>query len=97
MGTNSVSTSLKFVTLDVFTSTRFEGNPLALVHVPNDSPITQAQKQTIAREFNFSESVFLYEDTGSLEGRRYDIFTPTQELPFAGWCRSDPSREDSLA
>ena len=85
MGSGDASTSLKFATLDVFTTTRFEGNPLALVHLPRDFSITQAQKQAIAREFNFSETVFLHEDVGTSEGRKYDIFTSTQELSFAGW------------
>ena len=75
--------SFKFVTLDVFTENRFEGNPLALVHVPADSPITQEQKQAIAREFNLSETVFLHADDGSPE-RRLDIFVPSTEIPFAG-------------
>ena len=76
--------SLRFATLDVFTDTRFKGNPLALVHVPSGSTITQAQKQAIAFEFNLSETVFLHEDTESPDGRRLDIFIPTAEIPFAG-------------
>ena len=81
------SASYNFATLDVFTDTRYEGNPLALVHVPKNSAITQEQKQVIAREFNFSESVFLHEDVGDAEGRRLDIFLPTHEIPFAGGAR----------
>jgi PhzF family phenazine biosynthesis protein len=81
------SASYNFVTLDVFTETRYEGNPLALVNVPKDSTITQEQKQVIAREFNFSETVFLHEDVGAAKGRRLDIFLPTHEIPFAGGAR----------
>ncbi|KAI1311440.1 hypothetical protein F5Y03DRAFT_382176 [Xylaria venustula] len=79
---------LPFTTLDVFTSTRLEGNPLAVVRVPaslRDS-LTQSVKQKIAQEFNLSETVFLHDDTSRSgpEARDIDIFTCEQELPFAG-------------
>ena len=80
----SSSGSYKFATLDVFTDTRFEGNPLALVQVPKGSAITQEQKLKITREFNFSETVFLHEDVGDADGRRLDIFMTFGEIPFAG-------------
>ncbi|MCJ1338963.1 hypothetical protein MMC09_004252 [Bachmanniomyces sp. S44760] len=73
-----------FITLDVFTTDRFKGNPLGLVNVPRGSSLNQQQKQSIAKEFNLSETVFLHEDDGSPEGRRTDIFTTLGELPFAG-------------
>lgn len=76
--------TFRFATLDVFTSKRFTGNPLAVVEVPADSDLTQDRKQQIAREFNFSETVFLHEATESPSERRIDIFTTTEELPFAG-------------
>ncbi|KAJ7621351.1 hypothetical protein FB45DRAFT_139773 [Roridomyces roridus] len=72
---------LKFTTLDVFTSTRYIGNPLAIVHVPPSIKLTQDEKQRVAREFNFSETVFHHEDTVPAV---IDIFTTTEELPFAG-------------
>ncbi|CAK7203131.1 hypothetical protein SEUCBS139899_005860 [Sporothrix eucalyptigena] len=78
---------LSFVTLDVFTTKRFAGNPLAVVHVPAGTEIAQDTKQTIAREFNFSETVFLHEPAaGATNPNEHivDIFTTTQELPFAG-------------
>ncbi|KAL6917969.1 hypothetical protein ACHAP8_000129 [Fusarium lateritium] len=82
---------LPFVTLDVFTKTRYRGNPLAVVTIPADSNSrkpTQEQKQTIAREFNLSETVFIHEaspDAGSDVTRRViDIFTTDAEIPFAG-------------
>jgi predicted PhzF superfamily epimerase YddE/YHI9 len=80
---------LSFTTLDVFTKTPLEGNPLAVVTIPppsQASPITQAQKQAIAREFNLSETVFVHdvEDPSTTSERRIDIFTPRTELPFAG-------------
>ncbi|CAK7225796.1 hypothetical protein SCUCBS95973_005984 [Sporothrix curviconia] len=77
---------LDFVTLDVFTTKRFAGNPLAVVHVPADTELAQDTKQTIAREFNFSETVFLHETALGENPNQHtvDIFTTDQELPFAG-------------
>jgi predicted PhzF superfamily epimerase YddE/YHI9 len=86
---------LPFVTLDVFTRTRFRGNPLAVVTIPADGPKpSQEQKQAVAREFNLSETVFVHEvaaaadrdghDDISSKQRRIDIFITTAELPFAG-------------
>ncbi|MCJ1486072.1 hypothetical protein MMC06_006248 [Schaereria dolodes] len=84
MSLDSKTRSLSFATVDVFTTERFRGNPLAIVSVPRDLNLSQDQKQLIAREFNFSETVFLHEDSGSPDGRQIDIFTTTEELPFAG-------------
>ncbi|KAJ6437803.1 Glycerol kinase [Purpureocillium lavendulum] len=78
---------LQFTTLDVFTETRFAGNPLAVVRVPaaSSAALTQDRKQRVAREFNLSETVFLHDgDDESATSRRVDIFTIDQELPFAG-------------
>ena len=81
--------SLKFTTLDVFTKATYKGNPVAVVTIPPPSqspPLTQAQKQRIAREFNLSETVFVHdvEDQKESSERQIDIFTPKAELPFAG-------------
>jgi PhzF family phenazine biosynthesis protein len=75
---------LSFTTLDVFTATRYTGNPLAIVKVPNEysSTLTQSQKQSIAKEFNLSETVFIHETEG--EVALVDIFTHEAEIPFAG-------------
>lgn len=77
---------LNFVTVDVFTSKTYEGNPLAIVRIPNGSNVTQAQKQAIAREFNLSETTFLHEKDANAQDEPWtvDIFIPTKELPFAG-------------
>ena len=48
----------RFVTLDVFTEQRFAGNPLAVVLEPDG--LETATMQTIAREFNLSETVFVF-------------------------------------
>ncbi|KAL6231167.1 hypothetical protein BDW75DRAFT_220872 [Aspergillus navahoensis] len=78
--------SLNFVTLDVFTTKIYEGNPLAIVFLPSptSTQLTQRQKQTIAREFNLSETIFVHSESGSSESRTIDIFTGSEELPFAG-------------
>ncbi|RDB25992.1 hypothetical protein Hypma_006104 [Hypsizygus marmoreus] len=75
---------VQFVELDVFTTTRFVGNPLAIVRLPENTNLSQSQKQLIAREFNLSETVFLHESSDSSSPVTIDIFTTTEELPFAG-------------
>ncbi|KAI4207221.1 MAG: hypothetical protein LQ349_009871 [Xanthoria aureola] len=76
--------SVRYVTLDVFTRERFKGNPLAIVEMPLGGELTPETKQRIAREFNFSETVFLHPRSSEVSRRTIDIFTTTQELPFAG-------------
>lgn len=73
---------LRFSTLDVFTTTRFAGNPLAVVLGADG--LDSATMQTIAREFNLSETVFVLEPHDSINTARLRIFTPLRELPFAG-------------
>ncbi|KAK4073752.1 hypothetical protein Trihar35433_3226 [Trichoderma harzianum] len=78
---------LPFITLDVFTRTRFRGNPLAVVTIPANVPKpTQEQKQIVAREFNLSETVFIHDvaDPETNHSRQIDIFLTTDEIPFAG-------------
>ncbi|KAJ9625571.1 hypothetical protein H2203_004328 [Taxawa tesnikishii (nom. ined.)] len=82
--------TLDFTTLDVFTSTPYAGNPLAVVKLPASlapSP-TQDQKQAIAREFNLSETLFLHERQAAQPDVppewRVDIFLTDMEIPFAG-------------
>ncbi|KUJ06866.1 Diaminopimelate epimerase-like protein [Mollisia scopiformis] len=79
--------SLPFTTLDVFTTTPYSGNPLAIVSLPSPCPLTQAQKQLIAKEFNLSETVFLHpspDSSATVPEWEIDIFTTDEELPFAG-------------
>ncbi|KAM6514305.1 hypothetical protein FALCPG4_015455 [Fusarium falciforme] len=76
-----------FITVDVFTETRFRGNPLAIVTIPTSGPKpTQERKQAIAREFNLSETVFVHDvpDPATNKQRSIDIFLPFAEIPFAG-------------
>jgi trans-2,3-dihydro-3-hydroxyanthranilate isomerase len=71
----------RFFTCDVFTETRFGGNPLAVL--PQAEGLSDAQMQQIAREFNFSESTFVFPPQAG-HTRHVRIFTPTREVPFAG-------------
>lgn len=72
---------MRYLHLDVFTSTPFEGNQLAVFPEPGN--LSTSQMQTIAREMNFSESTFIFprEKDGDVRMR---IFTPGEELPIAG-------------
>ncbi|MFL4979952.1 MAG: PhzF family phenazine biosynthesis protein [Xanthobacteraceae bacterium] len=72
----------RFVTLDVFADRRFAGNPLAVVLEPEG--LDNAAMQAIAREFNLSETVFVLPPAESRHRARLRIFTPSNELPFAG-------------
>jgi trans-2,3-dihydro-3-hydroxyanthranilate isomerase len=73
--------SLRYLHLDVFTSTPFEGNQLAVFPQPGELPPTTMQ--AIAKEMAFSESTFIYPPAagGDVTMR---IFTPGEELPMAG-------------
>lgn len=73
---------LPFHILDVFTERPFGGNPLAVVH--GAEVLTDAQMQKIAREFNLSETVFVFPPDNPAHSVRIRIFTPFKELPFAG-------------
>jgi trans-2,3-dihydro-3-hydroxyanthranilate isomerase len=72
----------KFHTLDVFTDTKYAGNPLAIV--PEADGLDGAEMQRIAREFNLSETVFILPPENKAHSARVRIFTPGRELPFAG-------------
>lgn len=73
---------LEFHTLDVFTDTPFSGNPLAVVM--GADLLSTAQMQTIAREFNLSETIFVQAPQNPAHTARVRIFFPTAEIPFAG-------------
>ncbi len=76
-------TRYRFHTLDVFTDTRFGGNPLAVVLDADD--LSGERMQTIAAEFNISETVFVLKPaTPGANRKKLRIFTPAVELPFAG-------------
>ena len=71
----------RYVVADVFTDTPLQGNQLAVFTDARKLP--EETLQPLAREVNFSETVFVYPAEG--EGHaRIRIFTPATELPFAG-------------
>ena len=73
---------LHYQLLDVFTRTPLQGNPLAVVSKADG--LLDGEMQAIAREFNLSETVFLLRPHGERNTAAIRIFTPYQELPFAG-------------
>ena len=68
--------------LDVFTDEAYAGNPLAVVF--DAEGLDTARCQAIAREFNLSETVFVFAPRDPINTARLRIFTPGRELPFAG-------------
>jgi trans-2,3-dihydro-3-hydroxyanthranilate isomerase len=75
-------TTVSFTTVDVFTTTRFEGNPLAVM--ADARGLTDADMQNIAAEFGYSEVTFVLPPHDPDNTARVRIFTPTMEVPFAG-------------
>jgi trans-2,3-dihydro-3-hydroxyanthranilate isomerase len=75
-------TSRRFIIADVFTEAAFGGNQLAVL--PDGRGISDRAMQAIAREFNFSETVFVLPADDPAHAFRLRIFTPGAELPFAG-------------
>ena len=73
---------LTFHIYDVFTDTPFTGNPLAIVEAAD--ALTAAQMQTIARQFNLSETIFIQTPDDPAHTAKVRIFFPTAEIPFAG-------------
>jgi len=73
---------LEFVTLDVFTDRPFSGNPLAVVL--DAGRLSDSQMQTVAREFNLSETIFVMAPADPANTAKVRIFLPTAEIPFAG-------------
>jgi trans-2,3-dihydro-3-hydroxyanthranilate isomerase len=71
-----------FHIVDVFSSTPFGGNQLAVL--PNAAGISTEGMQKIAREFNFGETTFVLPKKDPANTCRVRIFTPRVELDFAG-------------
>ena len=72
----------QFRTLDVFTTETFGGNPLAVVM--DGQGLSTEEMQTIAAEFNLSETTFILPPADPANDANVRIFTPKAELPFAG-------------
>ncbi|WP_030157395.1 PhzF family phenazine biosynthesis protein [Glycomyces sp. NRRL B-16210] len=73
---------LPFAIYDVFSDRAYAGNQLAVVY--DGQALDTAQMQAIAQEFGFSETVFVLPPTTAEADYRARIFTPAEELPFAG-------------
>jgi trans-2,3-dihydro-3-hydroxyanthranilate isomerase len=71
-----------FALVDVFSDRPFGGNQLAVF--PDADGIDEQTMQQLAREFNFSETTFVLPPRDPARSCHVRIFTPTQELPFAG-------------
>jgi trans-2,3-dihydro-3-hydroxyanthranilate isomerase len=71
----------RYVVADVFTDTPLAGNQLAVFTDARGIP--EERLQPLAREINFSETVFVYPPEGDGHAR-IRIFTPSVEVPFAG-------------
>lgn len=74
--------SLTFYIVDVFAEEKFAGNQLAVVK--DADGLSDIRMQQIAREINFSETTFILSDEKRNGGYDVRIFTPEEEVPFAG-------------
>ncbi|MQM25058.1 PhzF family phenazine biosynthesis protein [Glycomyces albidus] len=74
--------TLPFEIYDVFSDRPYAGNQLAVVY--DGADLATAQMQAIAKEFGFSETVFVLPAADPGADYRARIFTPAEELPFAG-------------
>lgn len=73
---------LRFYTVDVFTTSRYSGNPLAVVLAADE--LSTDQMLAIAGEFNLSETTFVCKPDDATNTAKVRIFTPRAEMPFAG-------------
>jgi len=75
-------TKLNFHIVDVFAETKYAGNQLAVFRGAGE--LSGVEMQRIAREINFSETTFILSDEPNKGGFEVRIFTPREEVPFAG-------------
>jgi trans-2,3-dihydro-3-hydroxyanthranilate isomerase len=71
----------RYYLCDIFTDTRFGGNQLAVL--PDAQGLSDEQMQKIAREFNLTQTTFVFPPEAG-HTRKVRVFTTTSELPFAG-------------
>jgi trans-2,3-dihydro-3-hydroxyanthranilate isomerase len=74
--------SYRYLHLDVFTDTPFEGNQLAVF--PEPAGLSTEEMRRITKEMSFSECTFIFPADTAGTGVRMRIFTPGEELPMAG-------------
>ncbi len=75
-------TKLAFHIVDVFAEKKYAGNQLAVFR--RAGALSGDEMQQIAREINFSETTFILSDEQRNGGFDVRIFTPREEIPFAG-------------
>ena len=68
--------------VDVFSTGKYTGNQLAVFK--NVGNISDNEMQQIAKEINFSETTFITSDLNDDDSFDVRIFTPNEEVPFAG-------------
>lgn len=71
-----------FYLVDVFAENKYAGNQLAVFR--NANLLSTAEMQTLAKEMNYSETTFIMSEDKKNNGYEVRIFTPEEELPFAG-------------
>jgi PhzF family phenazine biosynthesis protein len=71
-----------FAQVDVFTTTPYSGNPVAVVL--DAAGLSTGEMERFARWTNLSETTFVLPPSDERADYRVRIFTPTAELPFAG-------------
>ena len=82
MSASASEADLTYEIWDVFTDRPFGGNPLAVVF--GADALSTEQMQTLAREFNLSETIFVMAPRDAGHRAKVRIFFPTAEIPFAG-------------
>lgn len=75
---------MNFYIVDVFAESKYAGNQLAVFCGAGVAELSEAQMLMIAREINYSETTFVRSTEPQNGGYDVRIFTPKQELPFAG-------------
>ena len=73
---------INYSIVDVFSQGKYTGNPLAVFK--NVGNISESKMQQIAKEINYSETTFILSDSKNNGGYDVRIFTPNEEVPFAG-------------
>ncbi|MGZ9819462.1 PhzF family phenazine biosynthesis protein [Peribacillus simplex] len=73
---------INYSIVDVFSNGKYTGNQLAVFK--NAGNIPDNEMQQIAKEINFSETTFILSDSKNDGGYDVRIFTPNEEVPFAG-------------
>lgn len=75
---------MQYYIVDVFAESKYTGNQLAVFWGDKVRSLSDQQMLQIAREINYSETTFILSQTVENGGYPVRIFTPKQELPFAG-------------